>query len=77
MQGPQHPIQCAYYFWGTSSTSCKQAVGNVEHMIGFTVRQMHLEDRANAIDTVCQVQLFDHPLNNSQPAVIRSLNSIG
>ena len=55
----------------------KQVVSNVEHMIGFTIRQMHLEDRTNAIDAFCQPQLFDHLLNDTQSTSIRSLNSIG
>jgi len=55
----------------------KQVVGNVEHMIGFTVGQMHLEDRTNAIDAFSETQLFDHLLNDTQPTGIRSLHSIG
>ena len=55
----------------------EQVVGNVEHMMGFTVGQMHLEDRTNAIDAFCQTQLFDHLLNDTQSIGIRSLNSIG
>ncbi len=46
-------------------------------MIGFTVRQMHLDDRANTIDVFCEPQLFDHLLNDTQPTSIRRLNSIG
>jgi hypothetical protein len=38
---------------------------------------MHLENRTDAIDALCETQLFDHLLNDTQPTGIRGLNSIG
>ena len=46
-------------------------------MIGFTVRQMHLEDRTDAIEVLGETELLHHLLNHSDSTGTYGLDSVG
>ncbi len=50
--------------------------GDVEHMIGFGVRHVHIEDRTTAIDGLGEPDLSDHLLHNREPAAVNGVRFI-
>ncbi len=46
----------------------EQIEGDVEHVVGFTVRQPQLKDRTQPVDAVGDAQLSHELLNHSDPA---------
>ena len=46
-------------------------------MIGFILRQMHPEDRTNAIDVLGETELLHHLLNHSESTGTNGLDFVG
>ena len=57
-------------------SASEQIESNVQHMIGFTVWQMHFEDRTYAIDVLGETELLHHLLNHSESTGTNGLDSV-
>jgi hypothetical protein len=51
----------------------QQVEGDVEHVIGFVIRRVELEDRSELIDVSPQVELLDQLHDHSQPATLHGM----
>jgi hypothetical protein len=57
-------------------SASEQIEGDIEHMIGFTVRPMQLKDRTDAIDVLGETVLLHHLLNHSESTGTDVLNAL-